>query len=558
VNWKKLPRRAGNEHGVVLVLALVVLFVLAIVLATTVEFTTAGARNAGRSNASQKAYALAEGGINNAIGVIEGVANPTLSSVLPSTCSTPSTGSASWCGTISGSYTDWTWTLTSIGSVANPTGAAAVTRTITAQVKIHGVFGPSGSNFLYSAGPVTLSGSAVIQEPLVTPSGVGLSLQNTNQIQLSAGGTSIGGNITGAGTWWIGLPSDGPPAWTLGTAIAATGSVGSIVVNNAPSSLPSTGELQIGSEVFAYSAYAGGTHTFTISSRAYNQTSMQAHAVGDPVEGRLSSLHVGGSVATPGFVHAVTQDSTLNTWTPPATPTAYAFTNAAPGPKQPGSCLTGTSPTGVSYVSLSFDSEPSSTATANHSLGGNQNISPQNNDYDCSATAPDGSTGRIAWNHSTKVLTVKGSVFFDGDVVTQADLLYSAVGGSATITTTGTFTPAGNVCGAGSASACDTSNWNPMTNELSIVMGNCTPAACNSVGHDLTISASRTIQGLFWTDGAFTANGGANFQGSVIAKTGLTMTATSGTPALAYPVAPPGVTTGFEYTISSVQGNYGG
>jgi hypothetical protein len=553
-------RRLGGETGTVLVLALVILLVLSIALASTLEFTSAAARHASRSNADQKAYALAESGINNALSVLSAASNPSLQSVLSATCSTPSAGSASWCGTVSGAYPDWTWALSSTGSVANPTGpgASAVTRTVTTRAKVHGVFGPTGTNFLYSAGPVTLNGSAVLQEPLVTPSGVGLSLQNTNQLELTASGSSIGGSITGAGTWWIGLPSDGPPAWTLGTAIAATGTVSSIVVTNAPSSLPSSGELLIGNELFSYSAYASGSHSFTISSRAFGQTSMQAHAVGDPVEARLATLHVGGTVATPGFVHAASQDSTLNGWTPPATPTAYAFTNGAPGPKQQGSCLSGTSPTGVSYVSLAFDSEAASSASANHSLGGNQNLSPNNNDYDCTATAPDGSTGRIAWNHSTKVLTVKGTVFFDGDVVTQSDLVYSAVGGSATIATTGKFTPAGNVCAAGTATTCDTSTWNPTANQVSFVLGNCVPSACNSVSHDLTMSAAKTIQGLFWTDGAFATNGGSAFQGSVIAKTSLTMTGTSGAPSLAYPAAPPGVTGGARYTVTLDDGSVGG
>ena len=65
--WRRLLR---EEEGVALVLAIVSMLVLTIALTTVMFMTAAGARDAHRSNAGQKASALAESGINNALAVL--------------------------------------------------------------------------------------------------------------------------------------------------------------------------------------------------------------------------------------------------------------------------------------------------------------------------------------------------------------------------------------------------------------------------------------------------------------------------------------------------------
>src|SRR4051812_27412316 len=57
----------GDERGTALVLALMVSLVLAIALSAVLELTASGARSTNLSNAGQKAYALAEVGLNNAL-----------------------------------------------------------------------------------------------------------------------------------------------------------------------------------------------------------------------------------------------------------------------------------------------------------------------------------------------------------------------------------------------------------------------------------------------------------------------------------------------------------
>ena len=65
--WRRLVR---EEEGVALVLAIVSMLVLTITLTAVIFITAAGARDAHRSNAGQKASALAESGINNALAVL--------------------------------------------------------------------------------------------------------------------------------------------------------------------------------------------------------------------------------------------------------------------------------------------------------------------------------------------------------------------------------------------------------------------------------------------------------------------------------------------------------
>ena len=60
----------GDESGIALVMALGIMLVLTIVLTTVITFTASGARDSKRVNAGQKANALAEAGVNNALAVL--------------------------------------------------------------------------------------------------------------------------------------------------------------------------------------------------------------------------------------------------------------------------------------------------------------------------------------------------------------------------------------------------------------------------------------------------------------------------------------------------------
>jgi hypothetical protein len=141
-------------------MALGILTVLTLALATVIFMTSSGARDAKRTNAGQKAYAAAEAGLNNVIAEI--------ASHYPA----GSAGSLAWAATGTASYdgaTAWwcpgsactftstpmsgTYHLVATGTVNNPTGpgSSSIVRTVSADLSVS-----AGSGFpfgVYSGDP---------------------------------------------------------------------------------------------------------------------------------------------------------------------------------------------------------------------------------------------------------------------------------------------------------------------------------------------------------------------------------------------------------------------
>ena len=62
--------RLQDERGIALIMAIGIMFVLTITVSSVMVYTAASAGHANNSNAGQKAYALAEAGVNNALAVL--------------------------------------------------------------------------------------------------------------------------------------------------------------------------------------------------------------------------------------------------------------------------------------------------------------------------------------------------------------------------------------------------------------------------------------------------------------------------------------------------------
>jgi len=119
-------------------MALGFLFVLTLLFATVVFFTTAGSRDAEAKNAGQKAYALAEAALNSAFAQL---APHYPSSTQGEGSWVTSPGPRSYGGgtaNYSGSYDSATrtWTLTGTGSVASPGATTPLVRIVTAKVTV--------------------------------------------------------------------------------------------------------------------------------------------------------------------------------------------------------------------------------------------------------------------------------------------------------------------------------------------------------------------------------------------------------------------------------------
>jgi Tfp pilus assembly protein PilX len=224
--------RLRDERGIALVMAIGVMFVMSLVLASIIGFTSANNRSANRQNADQQAFHLAEAGVNNSIAVLQKAYGTTVepfvdyyspaaagridpASLLPPRTSTYDGRTVTWSGTYclgqntltcSNGLDYGVWRLTATASVPNPTGpgAAPVTRTVKAKIQV--VLPDSTPavsdlwNWIYAGGArsprptcdMTISNTSVIESPLYVVGN--LCLMNNQSIRqpVDAGGNPVG------------------------------------------------------------------------------------------------------------------------------------------------------------------------------------------------------------------------------------------------------------------------------------------------------------------------------------------------------------------------------
>jgi Tfp pilus assembly protein PilX len=161
-------------------------------------------------------------------------------------------------------------------------------------------------------------------------------------------------------------------------------------------------------------------------------------------------------------VWAAVSDANPPELTIPTADYATWYLNAAPGPKFPCTTQSGTVPV--------FDND----TTFNSSVAGVFNLTPPSSDYSCVARVASKVVGELSWNHTTKLLTVNGTIFIDGSVTANygwqnVPIRYTGqgtiyVGGTMLIKTT-------SLCATINATydACDFATWNPNTTFLVFV-----------------------------------------------------------------------------------------
>jgi len=356
---RRRPVRLGDEQGMTLVMTTGIMVVLVIVLAGMVEYSTSGARTASRSSASNSAYALAESGISNALSALfngttqqsGGGNDASDSDYLPSRTTTFSTGTVTWSGTLASNV----WTLTSIGSVRNPTGpkGAPVTRRLTRSVQITIVPGNTVMDRIY-----------VDNNPASTDMTCGIPALKLNKIQIAAP-FAARGNVCMTGT--------NPPAQLLGSRVDIEGQLVMLQPTNSVGTLLSPIQTaQVG----------GGCRLGSVGSflPCSNATQVYANTIGSTPE----------IPARPVF-----------NW-------AAEYAKAAPGPLHPcdASLLQSGESAGTPPV---FDDNGTYSGGA---MNGSADITPSTS-YICRARDANGNIGELSWNAAQKKLTINGVIFFD-------------------------------------------------------------------------------------------------------------------------------------------------
>ncbi len=563
-------RQLNSERGFVLVMALGILVVLSIVGTTVLMYTTSSSRSASSSQSNQVAYALAEGGVNDAASVL--VANPKPdvwaghpTQASPSTITYPN-GTVAWWATSVNCSPKTCWRLTAQSTVRNPTGptAAPVHRTVSFVMRVakSHTTGSFAGTYIYADGDVKIDGSAIIEEPVIAGGNLDMSSTKVSNVLMSVGSlVSVSGQVQ-VNNGWVG----NGPTTTLTGAISASSST--IPVTDA-SGFASIGTLKIDDEWMKYSSHTGTS--FTIDStcgagaslcRGYGGFSASpaaSHSSGTLVDGRLTAVHAAQGCAPTAcasntrIYSASPPDATPISFTKPTADEQQMFANAAPGPKSVNTC-SGTSPTG-SFATF-FDNQSTASATLNHSISTAINLTGST--YDCTGTAPDGTTGEIKWDGTT--LTVHGTVFLDGDITVGSNLIYSTGSAGATIWTSGNFTLNKAMCASGTTPNCNFSTWDPSANDLGIVAHT---FAGSTNGHCASFSSGGKFQGLIYADSgcgtsyAVEVRTGSSLQGLVIANS-VHLSGSAGNPSPAIAFLPAGFPGEDKYEVTYEDGSYGG
>jgi Tfp pilus assembly protein PilX len=165
-----------------------------------------------------------------------------------------------------------------------------------------------------------------------------------------------------------------------------------------------------------------------------------------------------------------------------------------PGPNHPCVVQSGSLATSAFDSSLNGASEPDTSGSTTN--GSSFELAPTNSDYTCISQQSGGaSVGQLSWNHTTHVLTINGSIFFDSNMTISNNVTYA---GTAVIEVAGTITFAGNnltVCAQNTS--CSFTNWqgssghNDMLTLVS-VKKNASPAIKFQ-------DNAQTFQGSLWT-----------------------------------------------------------
>jgi hypothetical protein len=542
----RLATRLQDESGVALLLALLVMFALAIGLSSQIELGSSAQRDAGRGNAAEDAFSLAEGAVNTGSAALAAAPNPAgwtppATTQAGAVDASFATGKVRWwAACTSGSAQNCgEWTISAYSTVTNPTGpsAAPLHRTVSIRESVSSQAPGTAYAGLYSGGALTQTGNGgLVDEPIYVLGN--LRLNGGTGMSAAAFSLNVGGNLELPGGGWIGSPTT-----TLTAPLTATTTP---VPAASTATFPSSGVVKIDDEFVSYGATTSTTFGKSSSpvTRGYARTTASAHATGATVDGRLDHVNVvgtcaGGTCDPSNNIYAKSYGTTLDpiSVTQSNTMISSWYLNAAPGPAAP--CTPAYS-TGTLPVFDNTTGSPAALRLDHASLGAYDLTGAT---YDCKYVLGGTTYGEIAYNSSTHVLTVLGTIFFDRDITFSQDAIYSASSSpGATIWTSGSVAINGNLCAAGTYSSCSFTTWDPLSNQLAIIASKPPAGATYTTNNDFTVKGD--VQGIFYTDGNYNSVGGAITQGAIVAPTtgaSITMNGGPGLPSPGFSTLPNGV-----------------
>ncbi len=461
---KRATRRLTpqREDGVALVMALGVLFVLTIVLVSVISFSTSNAKDADHKTAGQGSYAVAEAGVNNALAQLATLYAPGNTTMYTSTY--PSLVSSSG-QSYSGGTASWSSSFTSTSTYG---GYWTITATGTAP-------NPNGPNLASLRRTITFKVD-VMERPRT-----------------------------------VGTPAIWDYNYSGGTGSPCDMTIDQGVTFTAPLYMPGNLCLRNKGSILDPAKYLAVGGNIDIQNKN-GSVGTSALPIKDVFVGGGCSLTGGASTNpcqnAPGADTAIWATNFTNGMpNPPLTlPTidwSAMYDRARPGPLD--ECTKTSSGSGPDFEN---DTTPLNVSVPTF------NLTPTTS-YTCVAQ----NGGELSWNATTKVLTVNGLIFFDGNVkVDTGNGVYARYVGSATIYASGTVLIKNNstLCAKLNGSACDWTNWKPGAGDGILTL------VANGIGQgqvsagDSTEVMQSSFQGALYGTNIVQIEQGSTVQGPIV------------------------------------------
>jgi Tfp pilus assembly protein PilX len=424
----RLRAHLASQDGIALVVALGALLVLGVTGTTVVYYSSANTRSSSYSKASGTSFQLSEAGLHEALSVLSN--QPTNDPTNPSLLATRISPYSTGSVTWGGTYdsANAKWTITSTGKVVNPASAAPSEATRTITAKV-------------PIRPVTTQTLAVESWNYVFSYGTGSSCDMTTTSTVS-----VETRLLVSGNFCMTSRStlDGTSTQLLvGGTVKLTGN--------------DTRIGQAGTPI-AEAHVAGGCQL--------NAEPVHSPCQGPP--GNADRVWATTISTNPGLLVPPTPD--WNGW----------YDRSSPGPTE--NC-TGANRVGSPPV---FDND-----TAWNRSAPTANLTPASS-YTCRTFLGAEPFGELSWDDATNKLTVRGTIFIDGDVqVTQA----ASYEGQATLYASGSFYIGGTnrMCAVMAGADCNFGSgiWDPNSRLLTIVTNG---AGGGSVPADSTVLLASSAQ----------------------------------------------------------------
>jgi Tfp pilus assembly protein PilX len=503
-----MRRLLKDQSGIALVMSVGMLAVLSIVGTTTLVYTTANARSGVVSKDNERAFSLAEAGLNNAMAVLSLPTNNALeSTLLPSTEATASSatyegGTSKWYGTLDRAAA--MWTVTSLGLYANPTGvgAAQVRRKLVAKVPViptntqtnnnpawNYIYARAtgstcdvtlnnnlaGQSRFYVAGNLCLDNNvAITSESLIVQGNVDLSNNAAIGTSDTRVETYVGGNCRYGGGSWATPCTGNQDSRHIFSKLMPGGSVG--VNNTAPVIPEPAADLALWYEDAApgpaQSCTASSGTPPTFDDNYPNRNNNLGTFELTPATSYMCRVGPGANTTLSGAINA--SQTTLSVASASGFPTT-AFRIRIDDEQMN---VTG----GFGTNTWTVTRGANGTTAATH-------VTSQTVTWDDS-----NNIGLILWNATTKTLTLKGTIFIDGSAsITNGTV--NKYDGQSTLYLSGVFyiNNSSKLCGGVSGSECAFAAWNP-NNELLTVVTNGSGGMAGT-GNGILIDNNAQIQG---------------------------------------------------------------